>query len=206
MFTEGRYLDRDGGEFTYAPSANGMIIGTFTSTSSGKTFTIFNQSACGWPENCNRAAQASVCSGYWSGNPLEMVTELKKATENAAPFWKPTYDKVGAKCESRLISSTTLSTEVIKESILSGQQIILWLRGNGSVGPGRKCTSKYGKYWASEYHWVAILGYRMENGAEEIFVSDSAHTDYSRQSGWWPIDEFDELKDATACTAFVSEI
>ena len=47
--------------------------------------------------------------------------------------------------------------------------------------------SKYGRDWAGRMHWIAILGYRVESGEEQIFVADVGNGN----TGWRPVDEFE---------------
>ena len=82
-----------GGSFEKG-STDSRIIGTFTSATSGKTFTIFNQMNIttkdgNWEEKCSRAAQISVCSGYYSGNPINLIDKVT----SSAPEDSKLYNK-----------------------------------------------------------------------------------------------------------------
>ncbi len=187
MFSEGIYLDPEGneikagagGEFTLINE--GCIIGTFTSAT-GHTFTIFRQgairsSAGSWSDKCNRASQISVCSGYYSGNPLDLI----EMVPSSAPWDSSLYSRCGL-----YYTTGQYNLNTIRDQVSNGGQVIMYLTG---YHVGRSGISKYGRKWAGYMHWIAILGYRTEGGKEEIFVSDSGWGN----SGWWPIDEFDGI-------------
>ena len=187
----------DGGNFVGGSNAE-SIIGTFTSTVTGRTFTIFNQMKIvtdrQWNDRCNRAAQISVCSGYYNGNALDLINEVG----SVAPRYTSLYTKCGLSYQnmnSGIDSTHTFDKNGIRGQIINGGYVILYVRGSEVGANG---ISKYGRDWASAMHWVAILGYRNNGTVEEIFVSDSGHGN----TGWVPLDEFDTI---TASVVFVNE-
>lgn len=173
------------------------IIEQHVSSITGRLFTIFDQTKIsGWGSFCNRAAFISVCSGYYNESPLELInianTTATMTSQNII------YNNNAYK-DRGLISQygpNTLTAEAIRRQLQSGGYILPYLKGRDKSATG---YSKYGNYWAKSMHWVAILDYKVENGEELIFVSDSGHN----QTGWHPIDEFDGMIDHTL---FINEI
>ena len=180
-----RYKDLEQGG-SFQSGGSGSVIGTFTSGITGRTFTIFNQNQIpGWSDRCNRAAQISVCSGYYNRTPSEWISIANAAPNNSMPVYQPIYSDCGLTSAYQSTGST-FETQRIKDQIQSGGYVIIYLKGSQA---GHSGVSKYGRKWASSMHWVAILGYKVEDGQEKIFVSDSGHGN----TGWWPIDEFDGM-------------
>ena len=193
-----RYKDfSEGGFFEENTSGDKRLIGTFTSSLTGRTFTIYNQCKIeGWGRRCNRASQISVCSGYWEGDAIELIGEANDAPDRTMPQYKFLYDKCGLTYSAQNVpSSHTFEDVKRREQIQRGGYVILYVRGadKGETGVG---TS--GRDWANSMHWVAILGYRQLGEKEEIFVSDSAHDN----TGWVPLNEFDNI---TQSVVFVNE-
>lgn len=180
-----RYKDLEEGG-TFQSGGSGSVIGTFTSGITGRTFTIFNQNQIpGWGDRCNRAAQISVCSGYYARSAGEWISVANNAPDNSMPTYQPIYEPCGLSCAYQPTGST-FDTQKIKNQIQSGGYVIIYLKGSKA---GHSGVSNYGRKWASSMHWVAILGYKVEDGQEKIFVSDSGHGN----TGWWPIDEFNGM-------------
>lgn len=179
-----------GGVFVEDTSEDARIIGTFTSSITRKTFTIFDQlQITGWRSSCNRAAQISVCSGYWTRSADELIEAARRAPSRVAPGYQDLYNECGLTYSVQaagLSSPYTFDSNRIKEQIQNGGYVILYVRGADQGADG---VSKYGRDWANAAHWVSILGYREMNGNEEIFVSDSANG----HTGWVPLDEFDGI-------------
>jgi len=173
------------------------IIGTFKSSITGKTFTIFNQLKIdGWGQCCNRAAQISICSGYSDDSYDQLIGSIK----NTAPRDSGMYDKCGLKFSvqaKQMEAPYTFSTSKIKEQLKNGGYITLYVRGYW-MDEDATGISKYGRDWAGPAHWVAILGYRDTYSKEEIFVSDSA----LGLTGWVPLDEFEGI---TSMVVFINE-
>ncbi len=177
-----------GGSYSKNTSNSGIIIGTFTSGLNGRTFTVFRQNAIKtdrvWSDRCNRASQISVCSGYYNGNPTDLITKVSASAPSDSTLYMQC--NLGSTSDQKSITNSTYPTDKIKSQIMNRGQVILYLKGSYVKGTG---ISKYGRKWASSMHWVAILGYRKVNDQEEIFVSDSGHGN----TGWQPIDEFDGM-------------
>ncbi|MBQ8043170.1 MAG: hypothetical protein IJ272_03340 [Clostridia bacterium] len=178
----------EGGYFVEESSGDVRLIGTFTSAVTGRTFTIYNQCKIdGWGRRCNRAAQISVCSGYYEGNPRGLIDEANAAPDMSMPRYQTMYDKYGLTYQNQTVQgSYTFDQNKIREQVLKGGYVILYVTGTDQ---GKDGVSKYGRDWAASAHWVAILGYRALDGKEEIFVSDSGHYN----SGCVPLDEFEGI-------------
>lgn len=201
-----KYYDFEemGGIFQKDTSGDKKIIGTFTSSITGRTFTIIKQSQIknwdannngkkddyDWDSGCNRAAQVSICSGYWSKSIDELIIEIAKAGSGVAPCYQKTYNECGLSYSNQELTGTwTFDENKIREQVQNGGYIALYLRGSWMGESGYSKTDPDTK-WANRAHWIAILGYREIDGKEEIFVSDSAGRG---NSGWWPINEFDGI-------------
>ena len=189
------YKDFDlGGVFERNTSGEDYISGEFTSSITGRTFTIFNQTKIpGWSDRCNRASQISVCSGYYSGDRNELIDKIS----NNAPKDTNVYGSCGLTFQNKLLSDNaakcnyTFDEEQIKEQIQSGGYAIVYVVGSWD---GKDGISKYDRDWASASHWVAILGYRELDSAREIFVSDSSDRGTGiGHTGWVPLDEFEGI-------------
>ncbi len=187
-----KYKDFEYGGFEKNTSSDERIIGTYTSNITGRTFTIFNQMKIStasyglWSDCCNRAAQISLCSGYYDGNPTDLIDIV---TSNA-PRDNNVYNMTGltyADQPSMKDSQNRLYTDKLKAQLLNGGYAIIYNKGHWMGYDG---IGKSGTKWAGAAHWVAILGYReIEiDGTiqEQMFVSDPGWGN----SGWWPIDEF----------------
>ena len=182
-----KYKDSEEGGVFIKDSKDNRIIGTFTSAITGRTFTIYNQNRIvGWGARCNRAAQISVCSGYWDGKALDLISKANAAPDLTMPRYTKMYDEVNLRYSEKSIANYTFDENKIREQIQSGGYVVLYVAGSKQ---GKSGVSKYGTKWASSAHWVAILGYRILDGKEEIFVSDSGHN----ETGWTHLDEFDGI-------------
>ena len=201
-----KYYDFEemGGIFQKDTSGDNKISGTFTSSITGRTFTIIKQSQIknwdannngkkddyNWDSGCNRAAQVSICSGYWSKTIDELIIEIANAGSGVAPRYQKTYNECGLSYSNQELTGTwTFDENKIREQVQNGGYIALYLRGSWMGESGYSKTDPNTK-WANKAHWIAILGYREIDGKEEIFVSDSAGRG---NSGWWPINEFDGI-------------
>lgn len=174
---------RNGGEYVQVNTAG--IIGRFTSSITGRTFTIYKQNSpeIALPRGCNRVAAASIASGYRKGTEMEVIADVKTLQEYVLSTESITtnfFSRYGLKAE---VNKCAYSMENIRQIISRGGYIALYFV-NGPV------YGKSGAQYAGEIHWIAILGYRNSENGEEIFVSDSGWG----SSGWKSIDEFENYK------------
>lgn len=186
----------NGGNYVQNTSGDERIIGSFTSSITGRTFTIFRQNKIeGWSWKCNRAAQISMCSGYWNGTNDQLIEACQVDAASASPAYKDLYEKCGLTYSvqaSGLSEPFTFDSNKIKEQIQNGGYAIVYIRGENHKATG---VSKYNRDWANKAHWVVILDYRELNTSGsigQIFVSDSA----DRHVGWVPLDEFEGITDS----------
>ena len=174
------------GTASYTPVNKGGIVGTFTD-SSGKTFTIFNQTqiynnqgawGVSWDQNdkCTRCSVASVLSG---------VSEdaARQALNRNAGFGSNTMVDTINQCSNGQLTAqyTGYSAEKLKELTANDGYAIVYVNPN----PGRS-----GMQWTTQQHAMAILDYRDNNGGE-IFVSTSGRMPGDEKGLWVPYNEFD---------------
>lgn len=180
-------------------SSGKEIITQHISSITGRTFTAYNQlKIAGWGGKCNRAAFISVCSGYYSGNPSDLVSianNIANSTSQNIVYNSSAYRRYGLKWQ---YGQSDLTPEVIKKQLLGGGYILTYLKGSDAGHSGRSKYPPYNK-WAGTMHWVAIIDYKYENGKEWIYVTDSGHG----HTGWHPINEFDGM---VHHTLFINEL
>lgn len=56
-----------------------------------------------------------------------------------------------------------------------------------------------GRKWTDSGHWVAILGYKEEDGKEKMFIADPGHKD---NQGWYDIDYFSKI----SCMQYITSV
>ena len=178
-----------GGSFTKSSGDKVYILGEFTSEITGRKFTLVGQNVTRngstlFYQECNRAAGVTILSGY-SNKDIEDLIDLGISKGNGFP-----YDN------ANLYSGTDLS--VINKNDIVGnyktvkQTMISELKKGNCLMmrfPGYT-VGKSGATWASGAgHWISILGYKEENGQDQIFTGDSGHSN----NGWFDINEFSNV-------------
>ena len=166
--------------------------GTFTSSITGRTFTVYYQGAKSdkyFPGKCNRASAASIASGYKKANQTEadVACDALSAGSNLLSDPNSTRNFLSKYNLEMRINKYSYSQENIRTLLMNGQYIAVWLKAYGTPVYGAS-----GHKYTSLYHWVAILGYRNNNGTEEIFISNS--TGGEKGCGWKNINEFEVCK------------
>lgn len=191
--------ERSGGE--YAESGRGEIIGTFTSQITGRTFTIFNQNRGGlsstrgsaWGGYCNKCVAATIATGYNGGNVDDALNRtlnwgsILSNTSNTNAY----FSNYGL--QAKVSGGGSYSTSNLRSNLTNGKYIAIWFNGV-SIG-------KSGQNYCNSVHWIGILGYKNENGKEQIFVADSAHGG----TGWKDLDEFENCKGNIQYFTVISE-
>ena len=89
------------------------------------------------------------------------------------------------------MSKSAYSIDNIRNTLRSGGYVAIWFNGGGTGKSGQRyCSSGSGRM-----HWIGIIGYRNNNGKEQIFISDSAYiiNEYP-DAGWKNLDEFEACK------------
>lgn len=180
--SESKSFADGGGEFVINDgSLDYRIWGTYTS-GTGRVFTIYRQGAIpGWAINCNRCATISICSGYYSGNPLDLINKAKYGEPNGGKGYVLDSVGLGKREEGAYISPAQIENHLAK-----GEYLLLYLKGANYGHSGR---GKSGAQWAGSMHWVAVLDYRQGENGTEIFVSSSANCGPM----WTTIDEFEGM-------------
>lgn len=174
-----KYNNREMGG-TYLPSNGGYGVKGYYTASNGRIFTILNQNAIsGWEDKCNRAACAIIASGYSTQTSTELINYMNNnysgAIYGAIPtkYWGAYNLKIdGYENPSNYIPK-------LKAQLTSGGYALLWLNNGGTY------IGKSGTVWTKQYHWVAIIDYKYENGVDKICVADW------RGITWVDIDEFE---------------
>lgn len=176
--------ERAGGDFK---GGSKDIIGTFTSGITGRTFTIFNQTMSGlgssrgrqWTGYCNKCVAACIATGYNNSNiddALNRSTKWGNILSNEIAT-KNYFSVYGLE-----MKSSTYSKENIRSELMAGKYIAVYFN--------KETRGKSGKKYCNQIHWIGIIGYKNENGKEQIFISDSGFG----ATGWISIDEFENCK------------
>jgi len=190
-----------GGEWNAKRSDKNRIIGTFKSNITNRTFTVYDQEKIAnthgnsWYGYCNRAASMSIASGYAKdveiSTGVAKMVNIVKAYAGAGYPVGHNYFKNKFKLKMEEGTKRTNYVSALGAKLKEGYTAILRIDKQNYYGKNYYDLNGDGKTerikWASKGHWLAILGYRINNnGKEEIFVSDSAHDG----TGWRLIDEF----------------
>ena len=186
-----QYIVGEGGEFipVDAKGVYGYIV-----TSNGKTHVIYRQGQIsGWARCCNRAAAASIASGFasYDGQAVDLAHAAKDGLGYKQGVTEAYFNQFGLSANVRHVSGKydTVKQDIIN-NVSNGNYVMFDLdRPNVRGQSGQK--------WTSTRHWVAILDIKkVGNGPNDyaIFVSDSGHAgstkDYGYGKGWYSIDEF----------------
>lgn len=178
---------------TYTEVGSNGIIGYFTSNITGRTFTIFKQShtytvngeSFDLTGQCNRGVAASIASGYKVGTETDMdvIYKVKHAGNNIFTNVRSTRDFFSQYGLEVAMDQYDYSMDNMRNILMQGKYIAIWFRGNVVGRSG--ATYSGGR---NGIHWIGIIGYRNENGQEQIFISDPGWG----SSGWKNIDEFED--------------
>lgn len=192
-----------GGTEGESDTANG-VTARFTSNITGKTFTVWKQGSVGLSGQCNRAAAASIASGYRASGESEnsVLNSVKAAGDcvlSNASSTQNFFDKYGLKAQ---INTYSYNTTNIKNFLTNGKYICLWINMEGS---GKEGIGKSGTRYCNlnGIHWIAIIGYNSKDGKEQIYVADPGG--FSGATGWHDLDEFNVLKNYIKYFTVISE-
>lgn len=181
-------LKKPDGEYT--PISEDVVLGTFKSDITGKTFRIFNQMKIdGWRGLCNNAAAITIASGYTTDSNEKLIS----VANNSARFplasgiegTKTFFNRYGLTAEWSTSDNLNYMA-TLKANLLAKKYAAIHVR---SIQYQYPYVGASGKRWCSEksaMHWVAILGYRCEGGRDKIFVGDPG----AGNTGWYDIGEF----------------
>jgi len=181
-----------GGEYTKVNS-NG-ILGYFQSGITGRKFTLYKQGhtfkvdgkTFDLKGQCNRAVAASIVSAYKGGKTdMEVVLEVKQAGDYIFTNKKSTKNFFSNYGLEVAMDQYDYSMDNMRTILTRGNYIAVWFKGDVKGKSGD--TYSGGK---NKIHWIGIIGYKNENGKEQIFISDPGWG----SSGWKDIDEFEKVK------------
>ena len=197
----GAAVSTKGGEFVDKRS-NG-VYGYITSSTDGKTYTVFKQSEIsGWARDCNRAAASSIASGFTSPNQAVSVAQQSaNGLGYNSDVTNKYFNQFGLNANVRHIGGSydTVKNDIIN-NLSNGNKVMFDLdRPNVHGQSGQK--------WSGSRHWLSVLDIKKTgNGPNDyaIFVSDSGHggstKDYGLGTGWYSINEFSGQKIANFTT------
>ena len=174
----------EGGD--YKTDTRNYVFGTFTSSITGKTFTIIHQNGnmgdgTILPRQCNRAAGATILSGYYSGTAEDLIRKTQ-SEGGGFPYSSTLYAGSGLTVTN---ASGNISNyqSYVKEQLKKGNYILIRFY--------RPTTGKSGSTWSgNDGHWFSILGYKQEDGKDKIFTGEPAWNN----NKWYDIDEFENVK------------
>ena len=197
----------NGGNFISNNSDN-TKHGSFVSNIDGRAYTIYDQTKIdGWSGFCNRAAAASIASGFALNgqNPITVANDVSKINSNIGYDQGATSDYFSKFGLSAMVDKVDCSYDLVKDKILSalknGNKVMFDLSEEGVKG-------KSGQQWTSDRHWLTVLDYKKIGPGENdyaIFISDSSGrggstTDRGLGAGWYKLDEFSGQKVANVTT------
>ena len=175
--------------------------GFFVSDKDGRKYTIYDQTKIdGWGGFCNRAAAASIASGFALNgqNPITVANDISsdKNYKSELGYNQKTtsayFEKFGL---SATVNKVDCSYDLVKDKILTalknGDKVMFDLSEKKVVGNS-------GQQWTSDRHWLTVLDYKKIGPGENdyaIFISDSSGrggstTDRGLGAGWYKLDEF----------------
>lgn len=187
-----------GGEYS-ANSTLDIVQGEFTSNITGRTFLIYDQGVLyskgyGDKENgklinnwCNHYTIASIASGYRGSATEISVVDATVGTScllSVEPATSNYLSQYGLIAES-IDGEYSYSMETMKNLLKDGKYIAIYFKGE-TIG---KSGGKYSQY--NSAHWIGVLGYRVENGEEQIYVANAVS---SWGNGWKNLDEFENCQ------------
>lgn len=184
------------GEFTQEDN-DIKIYGYYTTSFSGtlRTHVIYRQSSSFFPGQCNRAAIASIASGYVDSvsDPFAASRPAQSAGNNMGSDY---YSTVNYLAEFGLsatwINSSVTSFSNVENDIITymanGKYIMFWFPGS---------TKGQTHQWTYDVHWIALLDIQStDDGGYAVFVSDSGRggtleDNYGLGQGWYKLEEFE---------------
>ena len=201
------------------------IVAQHTSSITGRSFITYKQGKAEnggvWPGKCNRCAEASIISGYFSGTATELYNSFEKVYREVGGsssfgLINNVYNRFGLNIrmnESKNYTTTSdgcrnrtnLDVNKVRDQLTHGGYMQIWVSG------GKKNDGSYnvaygtsGAKWTESYHWIAILDYKKVGDKEYIYVSNSGAWGNTGEkindvatkgySGWYPINEFSTTK------------
>lgn len=182
----------NGGEFVTNKSKG--VYGYIESSIDGKTHTVYNQSQiAGWQGDCNRAAAASIASGFasYSGEAVDVAKSSSNGIGYNSDVTNKYFSNFGLTATVNRVNGSYDSVKSdIVSNLNSGNYVMFDLSQPNVHG-------KSGQKWSSVRHWVSVLDIKRTGTGDNdyaIFVSDSGHgastVDHGLGTGWYSLDEF----------------
>lgn len=173
-----------GTEIARKSSDDPKIIKFFKSNINSKTYTIIDQIATGlgWEGCCNRATALCIASSMGNATLDKLISKT-----SCQPFDKDSYGNTYFSNFGLKNLGTNFKNDyqsAVKEYVKKGDSIALYF------GSSTKKTNNSTNAWATDAHWIAIIGYDVVDGVEKMYVADSGHSN----SGWYPINEFRDIQ------------
>ena len=163
-----------------------LVKSTFENEINERTFAVYNQmteyeiNGRDLKKDCNNVLAASIASGFKEENDtyLEVLHDAagRSGLLSDRDVNKKFFDKYNLKVT--IGTQKSYSQDKIKTTLKKGGCIAI--RFNKETYVGSK------KYAGELGHWIGIIGYRKENGKEEIYISDPG----CGSTGWVSISEF----------------
>lgn len=172
----------------YKTDTRDYVFGTFTSSITGKTFIIINQNGYMGngrilPGQCNRAAGATILSGYYSGTAEQLITKTQ-SEGGGFPYASSALYAGSDLTVTNASGNISNYQSYVKEQLKKGNYILIRF--------SKPTTGKSGSTWSSnDGHWFSILGYKQEDGKDKIFTGEPAWNN----NKWYDIDEFENVKE-----------
>lgn len=168
------------------------IYGRFT-RDDGKVFTIMSQAdmnnvhglGTGWEGYCNKASAVIIASGYTNTDVYKMAKRaegiewIMSNESNTNKF----FNEYGLKASVTTTSNTSKISSTVKEVLPKGGCVSIRFNSYTKVDKDKRV-------WTNSGHWIAILGYKNENGKEKMFIADPGHRG---NQGWYDLDYFSEI-------------
>lgn len=169
------------------------IYGRFT-RDDNKVFTIMSQTdmnnvhglGTGWEGYCNKASAVIIASGYTNTDVYKMAKKaegiewIMSNESNTNKF----FNEYGLKASVTTTSNTSKIVSTVKEVLPKGGCVSIRFNDYTKVDEDERV-------WTNSGHWIAILGYKNENGKEKMFIADPGHRG---NQGWYSLDYFSKIK------------
>ena len=178
---------------TFVADKSKGLYGHFTADD-GRVFDVYRQSQIkGWARDCNRAAAASIASGYQSNgwdavkiaqdSPGGLGYKQDVTSNYFANFGlNANVNHVGGKYDN-------IKNDIVT-NVSNGNYVMFDLSKPNVRGQS-------GQRWTATRHWLSVLDIKKTGDGDNdyaIFVSDSGHKgstkDYGYGTGWYSLDEF----------------
>lgn len=169
-----------------------LIDARFYNAINKKTYLVVNQHKVGnllgdsgWNGYCNRGAALIIGSAEESKKTLSQQIDkiVSYRSGNVFSNGKET-DFFGNFLNMNIETVNDGYQKAVKDVLPKGGTVVFYVIQSNARTPNAP------NVWASWRHYVTIIGYEVRDGKEWIFAAESSH----KNSGWYPIDEFQALE------------